>query len=121
MRGGRPAALTGGPVKPAEPAKRAGSDAGEARYGVPDTLADDDGAGAGEVGGADVGVTVGSGVTVWRGVAVWCGDGVAAGVGERRGVRRGTGSGVCDGAGELLCCAAAGLSPVAALGGWTHR
>jgi len=78
-----------------------GSGAGEARYGVPDTVADDDGVGAGELGGAVVGAVVGWGVAVWRGVAVRCGDGVADGAGERCRVRRGAGFGVC--AGELLC------------------
>jgi hypothetical protein len=78
------------------------------------------------VGGAVVGGLVWCGVTVGSGVAVRGGDGVADGVADGAGlwcgVRRGVGRGVCDGAGagELVCPAAAGLSPVV-LGGLTHR
>ena len=84
---------------------------------------DADGVGTG-VGGAVVGGPVCCGVAVGCGVAVRRRDGVTAGAGERCGVRRGTGRGLCDGAGaEALVCGAVAGEPPAALGvgGLTHR
>jgi hypothetical protein len=84
---------------------------------------DADGVGTG-VGGAVVGGLVCCGVGVCCGVAVRRRDGVTTGAGERCGVRRGTGRGLCDGAGAgaLVCGPVAGESPAAlGVGGLTHR
>lgn len=89
---------------------------------MPAPLVDDEGVGAGELGGAVVGAVVGRGVTVWLGVAVRCGAGVVAGAGERCrcGVGRAVGRQVCAGAGVRATFAEL---PVVVLGagGLTHR